>query len=81
MAAGHCVLLQSRWREPGEAVAAIARGPEPLASQFAAGYSMALNLLHTRTLAQARQFLDRSFGNYLGAYVTYTAFVNHLVPV
>ena len=42
---------------------------------------MALNLLHTRTLAQARQFLDRSFGNYLGAYVTYTAFVNHLVAV
>ena len=31
---------------------------------------MALNLLHTRTLPEARDFLDRSFGNYLGAKKT-----------
>ena len=65
--AGHCVLLQSRFEQPTVAARIIGGGPEPLQSQFAAGYSMALNLLHTRSLAEARQFLERSFGNYLGA--------------
>lgn len=35
-------------------------------SQFTTGYSMVLNLLYTRTLEEARAFLDRSFAAYLG---------------
>lgn len=34
--------------------------------QFTTGYSMVLNLLYTRTLEEARAFLDRSFAAYLG---------------
>ena len=36
------------------------------ALQFTTGYSMVLNLLYTRTLEEARAFLDRSFAAYLG---------------
>ncbi len=50
------------------AAAIIAAGPEPLQSQFATGYNMAANLLRTRSLDEARAFIERSFGNYLGEY-------------
>ena len=39
----------------------------PLLLQFTAGYSMVLNLLYTRSMEEARAFLDRSFSKYLGA--------------
>ena len=65
-AEGHCVVLHSRWEEPKVAAAIIGAGPEPLQSQFATGYNMAANLLRTRSLAEARAFIERSFGNYLG---------------
>ncbi len=64
--AGHCVVLHSRWEEPKVAAAIISAGPEPLQSQFATGYNMAANLLRTRSLDEARAFIERSFGNYLG---------------
>ncbi len=38
-----------------------------LMSGVQAGYGMVLNLLHTRSLEDAKAFLERSFGNYLGA--------------
>lgn len=63
---GHCVVLQSRYEEPDVAWAIISRGPEPLRSQFSTGYSMVLNLVATRTLQEARAFIERSFNNYLG---------------
>ena len=66
-AAGHCVVLHSRWEQPQVAAAIIGAGPEPLQSQFATGYNMAANLLRTRSLEEARAFIERSFGNYLGA--------------
>lgn len=47
----------------------IRKGPERLQSQFAAGYSMVLNLLYTRTLEEARAFIDRSFSSYMGTLV------------
>jgi hypothetical protein len=62
------VLLQSRWDEPEAAWEILKKGPEALASQFCAGYGMALNLLHTRTMQQAREFVDASFASYLGGY-------------
>lgn len=45
----------------------IMRGPEALQSQFSTSYGMVLNLLHSRSLAEAREFIQRSFSNYLGA--------------
>eukprot|EP00884_Botryococcus_braunii_P013752 jgi/Botrbrau1/22378/Bobra.0002s0055.1 len=63
---GNCVVVQSRFEEAGDAVGIIARGPEPLASQFSTSYSMVTNLLSTRTLDEARAFISRSFNNYLG---------------
>lgn len=65
-AAGNCVLIQSRYEEPEAAWEIIKKGPERLESQFAAGYSMVLNLLYTRSLQEAREFIDRSFSTYMG---------------
>ncbi|KAK9820466.1 hypothetical protein WJX72_010660 [[Myrmecia] bisecta] len=63
---GHCVVLQSRFEGADAAVAIIRKGSERLQSQFTAGYSMVLNLLYSRTLAEAKTFIERSFSNYLG---------------
>ncbi|KAL4443480.1 hypothetical protein ABPG75_011217 [Micractinium tetrahymenae] len=63
---GNCVILQSKWEDADVAWDIIRRGPEPLRSQFSTGYSMVLNLLYTRSLEEARAFLDRSFSRYLG---------------
>jgi len=60
------VVLHSRFEGADTAADIIGAGPEPLTSQFAAGYGMVLNLLHTRSLDDARAFLERSFGNYMG---------------
>ena len=60
------MILHSRFEGADVAADIISAGPEPLTSQFAAGYGMVLNLLHTRSLDEARAFLERSFGNYMG---------------
>jgi len=61
------VIVQSRWEEAAQAAALLAAGPEPLRSQFGVGFGTALNLLATRSLDEARAFVQRSFANYLGA--------------
>ena len=63
--AGHCVILQNRYEEGEVAWDIIRKGPERLQSQFAAGYGMVLNLLYSRSLAEAKAFIDRSFNSYL----------------
>ncbi|PSC72530.1 DEAD-box ATP-dependent RNA helicase chloroplastic isoform B [Micractinium conductrix] len=63
---GNCVIMQSKWEDADVAWDIIRRGPEPLRSQFTTGYSMVLNLLYTRSLEEARAFLDRSFSRYMG---------------
>lgn len=63
--AGHCVILQNRYEEGDVAWDIIKKGPERLQSQFAAGYGMVLNLLHSRSLDEAKAFIDRSFNSYL----------------
>ena len=65
--AGYCVVLQSRFEDPTDAQGIIARGPEALQSQFSSGFGMVLNLLHSRSMDEARAFVQRSFNNYLGA--------------
>jgi len=62
---GHCVIVQSRWDNPDAAWSILRKGPESLESKFATNYGMALNLLRTRTLDEAKQFLSRSFSMYL----------------
>ena len=62
--------LQSKWEDPSFAWDLIRKGPEPLRSQFSTGYGMVLNLLYTRSLEEARAFLDRSFSRYLGGIGT-----------
>lgn len=64
---GHCVIVQSKWDEPDAAWSILRKGPESLESKFAANYGMALNLLRTRTLEEAKEFLDRSFSMYLSS--------------
>lgn len=62
------MILQSRFEDAADAAALIGRGPEALQSQFRSGYGMALNLLHSRSLDEARAFIQRSFDNYLGGW-------------
>ena len=63
--AGHCVVLQNAYEEGQVAWDIIRKGPERLQSQFAAGYGMVLNLLYSRSLEEAKAFIDRSFNTYL----------------
>lgn len=62
---GHCVIVQSRWDNPDAAWTILRKGPESLESKFATNYGMVLNLLRTRTIGEAKEFLNRSFSMYL----------------
>ncbi|MEO1185349.1 MAG: RNA helicase, partial [Cyanobacteria bacterium J06636_27] len=39
--------------------------PDPLVSQFSPSYGMVLNLLQTHTIEEAKELVERSFGQYL----------------
>ena len=81
VAAGHCVILQNKFEEGQVAWDIIRKGPERLQSQFAAGYGMVLNLLYSRTLEEAKAFIDRSFNTYLSAYCVKSSCARlHLSP-
>ncbi len=57
--------MQNRYEEGQVAWDIIRKGPERLQSQFAAGYGMVLNLLYSRSLDEAKAFIERSFNTYL----------------
>ena len=59
-------MLQSKFDDPEALLDLLKKGPEPLQSHFATGYGMVLKVLHQRTMASARAFVERSFYNYLG---------------
>ena len=63
---GHCVLLGSPDSKPDQVAQVIRRGPEPVHSQFAMDYGMALNLVDGRTLPEAQALIRKSFLNYQG---------------
>lgn len=67
---GHCVIVQSRWDNPDAAWTILKKGPESLESKFATNYGMVLNLLRTRTMGEAKAFLNRSFSMYLSRSFT-----------
>jgi superfamily II RNA helicase len=62
---GHVVTVQTRFEGPKEAAYLATTGADPLISQFAPSYGMVLNLLQTHSPEQARELVERSFGQYL----------------
>ncbi len=62
---GHVVTLQTPFEGAKEAAYLATSKPDPLVSQFTPSYGMVLNLLQTHTLEQARELIERSFGQYL----------------
>jgi superfamily II RNA helicase len=62
---GHVVTLQTPFEGAKEAAYLATSKPDPLVSQFTPSYGMVLNLLQTHTLEEAKELLERSFGQYL----------------
>jgi superfamily II RNA helicase len=62
---GHVVTLQTPFEGAKEAAYLGTSKPDPLVSQFTPSYGMVLNLLQTHTLEQAKELVERSFGQYL----------------
>ncbi|MBD1837893.1 RNA helicase [Coleofasciculus sp. FACHB-64] len=62
---GHVVTLQTPFEGSKEAAYLATNGPDPLVSQFTPSYGMVLNLLQTHSLEEARELVERSFGQYL----------------
>ncbi|HEY9735332.1 MAG TPA: DEAD/DEAH box helicase [Trichocoleus sp.] len=62
---GHVVTVETPFEGAKEAAYLATVGPDPLVSQFTPSYGMVLNLLQTHTLEEARELIERSFGQYL----------------
>lgn len=62
---GNCVILPTRFEGADAGQRIIAAGPEPLISQFTTSYGMVLNLLSCYSLDEAKEFLSKSFGQYM----------------
>lgn len=62
---GHVVTLQTPFEGAKEAAYLATSKADPLVSQFTPSYGMVLNLLQTHNLEQARELIERSFGQYL----------------
>ncbi|WP_323797779.1 DEAD/DEAH box helicase [Microcoleus sp. FACHB-672] len=62
---GHVVTVQTPFEGAKEAAYLATAGADPLVSQFAPSYGMVLNLLQTHSLEEAKELVERSFGQYL----------------
>ncbi len=62
---GNVVTLQTPYEGLREAAYLSTAGADPLVSQFTPSYGMVLNLLQTHSLEQAKELIERSFGQYL----------------
>lgn len=62
---GHVVTVQTPFEGSKEAAYLATSGADPLVSQFTPSYGMVLNLLQTHTLEEAKNLVERSFGQYL----------------
>ena len=62
---GYVVTVQTRFEGVKEAAYLATSGADPLVSQFTPSYGMVLNLLQTHTLQEAKDLVERSFGQYL----------------
>ncbi len=61
---GYVVATQTRFEGAKEASDFATSAPDPLVSQFTPTYGMVLNLLQTHTLEEARELVERSFGQF-----------------
>lgn len=62
---GHVVTVQTPFEGAREASYLATVGADPLVSQFTPSYGMVLNLLQTHTIEEAKELIERSFGQYL----------------
>ncbi|MDZ8186898.1 MAG: RNA helicase [Nostoc sp. ChiSLP02] len=62
---GHVVTVQTPFEGAKEAAYLATSKPDPLVSQFTPSYGMVLNLLQTHTIDEARELIERSFGQYM----------------
>lgn len=62
---GHVVTVQTPFEGAKEASYLATSKPDPLVSQFTPSYGMVLNLLQIHTLEQAKELIERSFGQYM----------------
>ena len=62
---GHVVTVQTPFEGAKEAAYLATSPADPLVSQFTPSYGMVLNLLQTHTLEQAKELIERSFGQYM----------------
>ncbi len=61
---GYVVTAQTRFEGAKEAGYLATAEPDPLVSQFTPTYGMVLNLLQTHNLEEARELVERSFGQF-----------------
>ena len=61
---GHVVTLQTPFEGAKEAAYLATSKSDPLVSQFTPSYGMVLNLLQTHSLGEAKELVERSFGQY-----------------
>ncbi|MFM7471644.1 MAG: DEAD/DEAH box helicase [Nodosilinea sp.] len=64
---GYVVTIDSPFEGWREAVHLATSGADPLVSQFTPSYGMVLNLLQTHSLEEAKDLIERSFGQYLAS--------------
>lgn len=69
---GYVVTVETPFEGAREAAHLATTGADPLVSQFTPSYGMVLNLLQTHTIDEAKELVERSFGQYLATL--------HLVP-
>ncbi|HEY9760925.1 MAG TPA: DEAD/DEAH box helicase [Trichocoleus sp.] len=62
---GHVVTVETPFEGSREAAYLATVGADPLVSQFTPSYGMVLNLLQTHSLEEAKELIERSFGQYL----------------
>ncbi|WP_353932640.1 RNA helicase [Okeanomitos corallinicola TIOX110] len=62
---GYVVTIQTPFEGAKEAAYLATSPADPLVSQFTPSYGMVLNLLQTHTLEQAKELIERSFGQYM----------------
>ncbi len=62
---GHVVVLHHPFEPVEDAAKLAAAPPDPLSSRFTPSYGMVLNLLERHSLEDARDLIERSFGQFL----------------
>jgi superfamily II RNA helicase len=62
---GHVVVLNHPFESVEDAAKLAAAPPDPLQSRFTPSYGMVLNLLQRHTIDEARELIEKSFGQFL----------------